>query len=139
MSYNPWSKNTATSAAILLDESFLWAECGKKCSNWFVILPGEISFYDGVDNVTHQCSTNPTPSSYDKVCSNFLAVTGYQFKNHTNYGKQAGRDGVDEVHLLQISQGSPIKSKNPDNKVMIADNKMLAVRKCYRDRPGNIC
>ena len=64
---------------------------------------GQISFFDGVENITNHCSTNPTPSSYDKICENFLSVSGYQFKKHSNAGKQWGRDGVDEIHLLRIS------------------------------------
>ena len=62
-------------------------------------------FFDGVANITGKCSTNPTPTSYDSVCKNFLKVTGYKFKDHSNSGKQLGRDGVDEVHLIQILGG----------------------------------
>ena len=68
-------------------------------------LLGEISFFDGVENITHECSKQATPTSYDQICTNFLNVSGYQFKDHTNAGKKTGRDGVDEVHLIQISAG----------------------------------
>ena len=68
-------------------------------------LLGEISFFDGVENITHDCSKQATPTSYDQICTNFLNVSDYQFKDHTNAGKKTGRGGVDEVHLIQISTG----------------------------------
>ena len=34
-----------------------------------------------------------------------MKVTGYQFRDHANPGKQLGRNGVDEVHLIQILSG----------------------------------
>ena len=68
-------------------------------------MKGDISFFDGVEHVSKECSAKPTPSRYDKICSNFMSATEYQFRDHTNPEKQAGRDGVEEIHLLQITEG----------------------------------
>ena len=77
---------------------------GSDISKEYLFL-GKMFFFDGVANLTDQCSRNPTPSTYDSVCSNFMKVTGYQFKDHANPGKQMGKNGVDEVHLIQILSG----------------------------------
>ena len=70
------------------------------------VILGIMFFFDGVENITDKCSSNPTPSRYDTVCANFLSTTSYKFKDHLNSGKEWGRDGIDEVHLLHISEES---------------------------------
>ena len=36
-----------------------------------------------------------------------MKVTGYKFKDHVNSGKSYGRNGIDTVHLLRVTEGIP--------------------------------
>ena len=69
-----------------------------------LVADDEIFFFDGIKNITGGCSKNPSPSSYDSICNNFMNVTGYKFKDHIYSGKSFGRNGIDSVHLLRINK-----------------------------------
>ena len=73
--------------------------------NQFLLITGEIYFDDGVNSAANGCSKNPPPTTWNKVCQNFMNTTGYKFKDHTDPDKEEGRSGIDEVHLITISEG----------------------------------
>ena len=70
----------------------------------------EPSFSDGLQNYT-DCSKDPTPARWSRLCSRFFWKSGYKFQSN-----------VDEIHLMHISRKLPGEAEYLET--------------CYRTDPG---